>query len=285
MSAVLGAATRTDAVAGREPAPLRRPRFRKARALLGGYTGLLVLYLVSPILLMILFGFNDVPGERQQPRFWGFTLDWYRNVFADASLNEAVRNSLVVAVTAAAIATPLGTTLGLVLGRYVFRGRAAVNFVIFMGIAVPEIVLGSSLLSLFIESRAPLGLFTILLSHVAFSIPFVAVTVRARVAGMDRSLEDAAQDLYATPPVAFWTVTFPLILPGITAGFLLSFVLSLDDFVISNFVSGQVQTFPIWVYGATRIGIPPTVNVYGTILFVAGVLMALATAFGRRREV
>lgn len=285
MSAVVGAPSRAGPVAAAEPAPLRRPRFRKARAALGGYTGLLVLYLVSPILLMILYGFNDVPGERQMARFWGFTLDWYRNVFADPSLNEAVRNSLAVAVVAAAIATPLGTTVGLVLGRYAFRGRAAVNFVIFMGIAVPEIVLGSSLLSLFIEVRAPLGLLTILLSHVAFSIPFVAVTVRARVAGMDRSLEDAAQDLYATPPAAFWKVTFPLILPGITAGFLLSFVLSLDDFVISNFVSGQVQTFPIWVYGATRIGIPPTVNVYGTILFVAGVLMALATAFGRRREV
>ncbi len=266
------------------PAPLRRPRLRRARAILGGYTTLLMLYLVSPILLMILYGFNDIPGERQMARFFGFTLDWYRSVFADPSLNEAVRNSLLVAVTAAAIATPLGGTLGLVLGRYAFRGRAAVNFVIFIGIAIPEIVMGSSLLSLYIEARVPLGLLTILLSHVAFSIPFVAITVRARVAGMDRTLEDVAQDLYATPPVAFWKVTLPLIMPGIVSGFMLSFVLSLDDFVISNFVSGQVQTFPIWVYGATRIGIPPTVNVFGTILFVGGVLLALATAFGRRRE-
>ncbi len=266
------------------PAPLRRPRLRRARAILGGYTTLLMLYLVSPILLMILYGFNDIPRERQMARFFGFTLDWYRNVFADPSLNEAVRNSLLVAVTAAAIATPLGGTLGLVLGRYAFRGRAAVNFVIFIGIAIPEIVMGSSLLSLYIETRVPLGLLTILLSHVAFSIPFVAITVRARVAGMDRTLEDVAQDLYATPPVAFWKVTLPLIMPGIVSGFMLSFVLSLDDFVISNFVSGQVQTFPIWVYGATRIGIPPTVNVFGTLLFVGGVLLALATAFGRRRE-
>jgi spermidine/putrescine transport system permease protein len=286
MSAVVGAPARTvGAVAPDTRPPLRRPRVRKAKLALGSYTTLLMLYLVSPILLMILYGFNDIPGERQMPRFWGFTLDWYRNVFADPSLNEAVRNSIVVALTSAAIATPLGATLGLVLGRYVFRGRAAVNFLIFIGIAIPEIVLGSSLLSLYIEVRAPLGLFTILLSHVAFSIPFVAVTVRARVAGMDRSLEDAAQDLYATPVMAFWKVTFPLILPGILAGYMLSFVLSLDDFVISNFVSGQVQTFPIWVYGATRIGLPPTVNVFGTILFVTGVLLALLTAFGRRREV
>ena len=241
-------------------------------------------YLASPILMMILYGFNDIPGERQTPRFWGITLDWYRNVFADPSLNQAVRNSVVIAITAAVIATPLGTTLGLALGRYGFRGKAAVNFVIFMGIAVPEIVLGSSLLSMYVQVRAPLGFSTILLSHVAFNIPFVAVTVRARVSGMDRSLENAAQDLFATPLVAFFKVTFPIILPGIMAGFMLAFVLSLDDFVISNFVSGQVQTFPIWVYGATRIGLPPTANVMGTILFAAGLVLALLSAVSQRRQ-
>lgn len=268
-----------------DQAPLRKEHKKKSRFVLPAYTALLMVYLVSPILVMILYGFNDIPGERQTPRFWGFTLDWYRNVFADPSLNESVRNSLLIAICAALIATPLGTTLGLALGRYGFRGKAAVSFVIFMGIAIPEIVLGSSLLSLYVQAgRPPLGFVTILLSHVAFNVPFVAVTVRARVSGMDRSLEDAAQDLFASPIVAFVKVTLPIIMPGIMAGLMLAFVLSLDDFVISNFVSGQVQTFPIWVYGATRIGLPPTANVMGTILFVGGLLLALLTAVSGRRR-
>ena len=263
-------------------APLRAKKKKWTRFILPAYTALLMLYLVTPILVMILYGFNDIPGERQTPKFWGFTLDWYRTMFDDPGLTQAVRNSLVIAVTAAVIATPIGTSLGLSLGRYGFRGKAAVSFVIFMAIAVPEIVLGSSLLSMYVQLRAPLGFLTILLSHIAFNTPFVAVTVRARVQGMDRSLEDAAQDLFATPMVAFRKVTLPIILPGIVAGFMLAFVLSLDDFVITNFVSGQLQTFPIWVYGATKIGLPPTVNVLGTVLFVAGVLLALLSALSSR---
>lgn len=265
-------------------APLRKPHKKRSRFVLPVYTTFLMLYLVSPILVMILYGFNDIPGERQTPRFWGFTLDWYRNVFADPSLNQAVRNSITIAILAALIATPIGTTLGLALGRYLFRGKAGVNFVIFMGIAIPEIVLGSSLLSMYVQVRAPLGFQTILLSHITFNIPFVAVTVRARVSGMDRSLEEAAQDLFATPLVGFFKVTFPIILPGIMAGLMLAFVLSLDDFVISNFVSGQVQTFPIWVYGATKIGLPPTANVMGTVLFAAGLVLALLSAVTQRKQ-
>jgi spermidine/putrescine transport system permease protein len=137
---------------------------------------------------------------------------------------------------------------------------------------------------MYVQVRAPLGFTTILLSHIAFDTPFVAVTVRARVQGMGRTLEDAAQDLFATPLTTFRKVTLPLIMPGILAGFMLAFVLSLDDFVITNFVSGQVQTFPIWVYGATRIGLPPTVNVLGTVLFVAGVLIAILSALSQRKR-
>lgn len=267
-----------------EPAPLRAKRRRPSRFVLPVYTALLMLYLVSPILMMILYGFNDIPGERQTPRFWGFTLDWYRNVFSDPSLNQAVRNSVMIAIVAAAIATPLGTTLGLALGRYGFRGKAAVSFLIFMGIAIPEIVLGSSLLSMYVQIRTGIGIHTILLSHIAFNTPFVAVVVRARVQGMDRALEDAAQDLFASPLMAFYKVTLPIILPGIVSGFMLAFVLSLDDFVITNFVSGQVQTFPIWVYGATKVGLPPLVNVFGTLLFAAGLLLALLSAVSQRKE-
>lgn len=264
--------------------PLRKERLKKrcTRLVLPGYTFLLMLYLVTPIVMMILYGFNNIPGERQTPRFWGFTLDWYRNLLAQPDLTQAVKNSVTIAVLAASIATPIGSLFGLALGRYWFRGRAVANFVIFMAIAVPEIVLGSSLLSMFVQLRARLGISSILLSHIGFDIPFVAVTVRARVQGMDRSMEEAAQDLFATPLVAFFKVTLPLIAPGIMAGFLLAFVLSLDDFVITNFVSGQVQTFPIWVYGATRIGLPPQVNVMGTLLFLAGIVLALANALGQR---
>jgi spermidine/putrescine transport system permease protein len=192
---------------------------------------------------------------------------------------------LLIAPLSALIATIAGTLLGLVLGRYSFRGKGGVNFTIFLAIAVPEIVLGSSLLSLFIQANVfTIGFQTILISHIAFSIPFVAVTVRARVAGLDRSLEDAAQDLFANPVTAFFKVTLPLIMPGIISGFLLAFVLSLDDFVITNFVSGPFNTFPIWVYGATRLGLPPQVNVIGTLLFSAGVIAAIVNVVLQRRR-
>jgi spermidine/putrescine transport system permease protein len=290
MSAV---ATQPREVAARELAPINAPRKRWTRFLLPTYTWLMILYLTSPVFVMILYGFNAIPGDRQTPKFWGFTLQWYRDLFGVAGLTSALKNSLVVAPVSAVVATILGTFLGLALGRYWFRGRAPVNFLIFLAIAVPEIVLGSSLLSMFVLANSriaffgdvlPLGLRTILVSHIGFSIPFVAVTVRARVQGLDRSLEDAAQDLFANPVTAFYKVTLPLIAPAILAGFLLAFVLSLDDFVITNFVSGQAQTFPIWVWGATRIGLPPQVNVLATLLFGAGLLAAVANVVVQRRR-
>jgi spermidine/putrescine transport system permease protein len=276
--------------------PINPPHKRWTRFILPVFTFAMIFYLTSPVLVMILFGFNDIPGERQTPKFWGFTLDWYKNIFNVPGLTPAIRNSLIIAPTSAIVATILGTLLGLALGRYPFRGRGAVSFIIFLAIAVPEIVLGSSLLSMFVQlDKIPgigpvlsnvlyLGFPTILVSHIGFSIAFVAVTVRARVQGLDRSLEDAAQDLFADPVTAFFKVTLPLIAPAILAGFLLAFVLSLDDFVITNFVSGQTSTFPIWVYGATRIGLPPQVNVIGTVLFTAGVLAAVANVVVQRRR-
>ena len=260
----------------------RRTRRRITSLILPVFTVGMILYLASPVFLMILYGFNDLEGERQTAKFTCCTLNWWRNWLAFPDLNEALRVSLSVAIPAAVIATILGALIGLVLGRYSFTGRAWVNFVIFLAIAVPEIVLGSSLLSMFVlvNSERPLGLLvnigypTILMSHIGFSIAFVAITVRARVQGLDRSLENAAQDLFATPLVAFFRVTLPLIAPGVIAGFLLAFVLSLDDFVITSFVRGQTNTFPTWVYGATRIGVPPQVNVWGTLLFSAGLLAA-----------
>jgi len=290
MSAI---ATEPREAAAQALAPINAPRKRWTRFLLPTYTWLMILYLTSPVFVMILYGFNAIPGDRQTPKFWGFTLQWYRDLFGVAGLTSALKNSLVVAPVSAIVATILGTFLGLALGRYWFRGRAPVNFLIFLAIAVPEIVLGSSLLSMFVLANSrvsfigsvlPLGIRTILVSHIGFSIPFVAVTVRARVQGLDRSLEDAAQALFANPVTAFYKVTLPLIAPAILAGFLLAFVLSLDDFVITNFVSGQTQTFPIWVFGATRIGLPPQVNVMGTLLFGAGLLAAVANVVVQRRR-
>lgn len=266
------------------PAPLNKPRKRWTRFILPTYTILMILYLASPIFVMILYSFNDVPFDRQTIKFWGFTWDWWQNIFNVPGLGDAFKNSLRIAPISAAISTVLGTLFGLAMGRYRFRGLKGIDFVIFLAIAVPEIVLGSSLLSMFIIARVPLGFTTIVLSHIGFSIAFVAVTVRARVQGLDRNLEDAAQDLFASPVTAFFKVTLPLIAPAILAGFLLAFVLSLDDFVITNFVAGPVNTFPLWVFGAQRIGFPPTVNVMGTLLFSAGIIAAAANIFVQRRR-
>jgi spermidine/putrescine transport system permease protein len=278
----VAATARTAAELG--PAPLNQPHRRWTRFILPTYTIAMILYLASPIFVMILYSFNDVPFDRQNAHFWGFTVDWWKNFLGFPGLGDAFKNSLKIAPVAAAIATTLGALFGLALGRYRFRGLSLVDFVIFLAIAVPEIVLGSSLLSAFILVGVPLGFTTIILSHIGFSIAFVAVTVRARVQGLDRNLEDAAQDLFANPVATFFKVTLPLIAPALLAGFLLAFVLSLDDFVITNFVAGPTNTFPLWVFGAQRIGVPPTVNVMGTILFTAGVLAAAVSVLAQTRR-
>jgi spermidine/putrescine transport system permease protein len=271
----------TDVVSVPEQPAVRRPKRRWTRFILPVFTIGMILYLAFPVFVMILYSFNIVEN-RQVAKFTCCTIRWWSQIAAIHELNDALVTSLAVAGLAATAATILGTFLGLVLGRYSFGGRGATNFVIFLAIAVPEIVLGSSLLALFVQLNTyrplgftfPFGFGTILFSHVAFSIAFVAITVRARVQGLDLTLENAAQDLYASPRAAFFKITFPLILPGIVAGFLLAFVLSLDDFVITNFVNGTRNTFPTWVYGASRLGFPVQVNVWGTVLFTVGVAIA-----------
>ena len=268
-----------------EPAPPRRsPRRRRwTRFILPVYTGAVIFYLTSPVLVMILFGFNDTRG-RFNFAWQGFTLEWYRNLFEIPDLTVAIRNTIFIALCSTLVATLLGTMIALALARHRFRGQRSVGMVLFMAIASPEVVLGAALLGLFITLHVPRGFFTIFVSHVMFNISFVAITVRARMAGMDASLEEAAQDLGATPWVTFWKVTFPLIFPGVFAAALLAFALSIDDFVITNFVSGQTLTFPLWVYGAARLGIPPQVNVMGTLLFVAGLVLAATNVLMQRRS-
>ncbi|NYD45972.1 spermidine/putrescine transport system permease protein [Actinomadura luteofluorescens] len=241
------------------------------------YTLALIGWLVLPIAIMILFGFNDT-RSKQNFQWQGFTLRWYRHLFDKGDLTAAVVNSLTIALLSTLITTVIGTFAGLALGRYRFRGKGSTNLVLFMAISCPEIVMGASLLSMFVTFNLPRGYLTILLAHVMFSIAFVAVTVRARVVGLDPAVEEAAQDLGAGPWTRFRLVTLPMIMPGVLAGALLAFVLSIDDFVITNFTSGATVTFPLWIYGSTRTGTPPQVNVMGTLIFAVGVLIAVVSA-------
>ena len=266
------------------PAPAVPSRRRRwTRLILPAYTWLMILYFSLPILVMIAFGFNDTKG-RLNLRWQGFTLNWYRNLFENPGLTAALRNSLLIAVISTVVSVILGTMIGLALGRYRFRGKNVYDLVIFSAISAPELVLGASLLSLFITFQFARGFVTIVVAHVAFSVSFVAVTVRARVLGLDPTLEEAAQDLGADPWTTFRKITLPLLAPGIVAGALLAFALSIDDYVVTSFVNGQVETFPIWVYGATRIGVPPQVNVMGTLIFLGGVAIAVGNAVLARRQ-
>ena len=258
-------------------------RRRWTRFVLPTYTAGVMLYLATPIFVMILFGFNDTKG-RFNFAWQGFTLEWYRNLFAIPDLTTALRNSLVLALLSTILATIMGTMIALALARHRFRGKGSLDLLMFMNIAAPEVVLGASLLALFVTLQIPRGFGTILVTHVMFNISYVAVTIRARLAGFDRYLEEAAQDLGAGPWVAFWKVTFPLIFPGILAGALLAFALSIDDYIITSFVAGQTNTFPLWVYGATRQGVPPQVNVMGTLIFLFGAALAVGNLLLQRRE-
>ncbi|MGH2735167.1 MAG: ABC transporter permease, partial [Actinomycetota bacterium] len=210
-------------------------------------------------------------------------LEWYRNLFDIPELGESLRNSLLIAISASLVSTVIGTMAALALGRYRFRLSGLFNLILFMAIATPEVVLGSSLLSLFITLGLPRGFTTVFLAHVMFNIAFVVITVRARISTLDRSLEEAAADLGATPWAGFWKVTFPLIFPGILAGNLLAFALSIDDYIITRFIAGQTTTFPLWIVGASRVGVPPQVNVMGTILFLIGIAFTLLTVLAARR--
>jgi spermidine/putrescine transport system permease protein len=264
-----------EASAEAAPAPVHRSQRRWTRFILPTYTALFILYLIVPIIVMIIFSFNT-PSGRYNIKWEYASLDAWRNLFFEPALTQSLILTLEVAFTATIISTIIGMFLGLALGRYRFRGVGLMSFVIFLAIASPEIVLGSSLLTMYVSAGVEQGFPTLVLSHVMFCISFVAITVRARVSGMDRSLEEAAGDLGADPRTTFFKVTLPLIMPGVISGALLAFALSIDDYVISNFVAGPKLTFPLWVYGATRQGLPPQVNVMGTLLFLFGIAIVVA---------
>jgi spermidine/putrescine transport system permease protein len=268
----------------------RRGRRRWTRFILPAYSWLIIAYLVLPIVVMIIYSFNKVTTGLPQVSFaWnGFTTQWYRQWNGVSGLTAAFWLSIRLAIASTLLATVIGTLLALALVRYRpprFRGKTVIEQIMFLNIAAPEIVLGASLLGLFVTVNVARGFATLLLAHVAFSIAYVAVTVRARMAGFDRALEEAAADLYASSWTTFRKITLPLIMPGIMAGALMAFALSIDDFVTSNFVSGSATPFPVWVYGATRVGIPPQVFVFGSAIFGVGILCAVASIVVGRRSV
>ncbi len=266
------------------PAVKRRRRGRWGDRLLHIWTWLIIIWLALPIAVMIAFSFNN-PRGRYNFTWVGFTLKWYGPHLLDyPSLTSALEHSIMVATSATILSVVLGTLVGLALGKYRFRGLGAANLVQFAAISAPDIVLASSLLSFFVTLRVPLGLPTIIVAHTMFCLSFVAVTVRARVLGLDRSLEEAARDLGAGPWATVRLVTLPLIFPGVLAGALLAFAISIDDFVVTSFVSGSTLTFPLWIWSATRNGLPPQVDVLGTLIFAVGLLVAAGSALATRRS-
>lgn len=257
-------------------------RWSLGRYLLPVYAGLALVYLLTPVAYTFAFSFND--AGRSNLVWRGFTWDNWRNPCGAPAVCGSVVNSLAVAVLATLVSTALGTMIAVALVRYRFRFRSTTNLLLFLPMATPEVVLGAALLAQFLNLRVEPGFTTIVVAHVMFCISFVVVTVKARVATLDPHLEEAAADLYASPRAAFWRVTFPLLLPGIGAAALLAFSLSFDDFIITNFNSGQTVTFPMYVWGAAQRGIPMQINVIGTAMFVLAVALVFLGELSRRRR-
>ena len=245
------------------------------RHLLDVYALLALTYLFLPISVVIAFSFNN-PLGRFNYTWQGFTFRNWAHPLDYPGLSGALRVSIEIAVLSSLVATLLGTLIALALVRYRFRGSSTTNLLIFVPMTTPEIVMGASLLTLFLNWKIPQGFGTILIAHVAFNISYVVVTVRARLVGFDRHLEEAAMDLGANEVVTFFRVPLPLIAPGILAASLLAFALSIDDFVITYFNAGTTTTFPLFVWGAARVAVPPQINVVGTAIFgvaVGGMLV------------
>lgn len=248
--------------------------------------GLLVMaYILMPNVVVTVFSFNK-PSGRYNYQWNEFSLDAWLHPCASAGMCEALGLSLWVAVVSSLVATVIGTAAAFALGRYRFRGRGATNLLVFFPMATPEVVMGSSLLTLFVAMGVPSGQGTILIAHILFTLSFVITTVKARVASLDPALEQAAADLYARPSQVFWRVTFPLVAPGIAAGALLAFALSFDDYIVTNFNAGATTvTFPMYVWGASQRGTPVQINVIGTVMFVGALaIVGIAQGIGARRR-
>jgi spermidine/putrescine transport system permease protein len=249
---------------------------------LGVWAVLALVYLFLPIGIVALYSFNE-PKGRFNFTWQGFTLDHWKHPFAVEGLREALTNSLVIGALATVIAVALGTLMALALVRHRYRGRGATEALVFLPLATPEVVLGAALLGLFLTMNVARGFVTILTAHVMFTLGYVVVTIRARLEGMDLHIEEAAMDLGANEWTTLRKVTLPLIAPGIAAASLLAYAISLDDFVVTNFNAGQTITFPLFIYGAARQGVPPQVNVLATALLLLVLLLMVLNVLLQRR--
>ncbi len=259
--------------------PLSR---RIASRLMDIYAILVLVYLFLPIGVIILYSFNKPEGKYNF--VWkAFSFDAWRDPFKYEPLVEAMKLSLKVATLSTGVATLLGTLIALALCRYTFKGSGLINLLLVLPLTTPEVVLGSSLLSLFLNLNAQMGFTTIVIAHIMFSVSYVALTVKARIKGFDWTLEEAAMDLGAHPFRVVTKVTLPLIAPGIAAAGMLSFALSLDDFIITLFNSGSKVTYPLYVYGAQRAAYPPQINVVATAILAGSLLLLGATVLWQNR--
>ena len=237
------------------------------------YVTLAFIFTMIPIVYTFVFSFNKV--EKSNIAWKEFTFDNWLNMCEQPVVCEAFGNSLAIAVISTLISTALGTAIAIALGRYKFKGRAATNLLLFLPMATPEVVMGAGLAAQFLNVGISKGFWTIVVAHVMFTLSFVVVTVKARVATLDPRLEEAGRDLYANASSVFWRITFPLLLPGIMAAAMLSFALSFDDFIITQFNSGPETTFPKFVYTAAARGIPPEANVIGSLVFIVAIAIVM----------
>jgi spermidine/putrescine transport system permease protein len=239
--------------------------------LLAAYAWLVYVFLYAPIAILVLFSFNRA---RQTAVWEGETLEWYRSLAKNDLILASVKNSLVVGLVSTAIATVIGSLVALALGRYAFGGERFTRSLLYLPVIIPEIVLGAALVTFFGVLAFRLSLWTVVIAHVVFCVSYVAIVVRARLSGFDRSLEEAALDLGARPLQTFWRVTLPLITPGIVAGALLSFTISIDDYVITSFVAGVgATTLPLQIYSMLKVGVTPEVNAVSSLLLAVTVVL------------
>lgn len=248
------------------------PKTWRSHALLA-YALAVLAFLYLPLLILALYSFNE---SRINAVWSGFTLDWYAALFQNRRVLEALSNSLFVAVISTVVSTVLGTTAAIALNKYQYKCKPVINGLLYLPILIPEIVMGLSLLVLFSQAQIPLGKTSLILAHITFCVSFVVITVGARLEGMRPEMEQAAMDLYATPFQTFRYITLPMAMPGIIAGALIAFTLSIDDFIISFFVAGpNSTTLPLYIYAMVKRGISPEINALSTLLMVATVSLVI----------
>ena len=247
------------------------------------YIGLVLFFLYLPIIILIIYSFNS---SKMNILFEKFTFDWYKNLFNNRELIDAFINTMIIAITSTVISTIIGTISAIGIDKYNFKLKKLVNILIYIPIVIPEIVLGISLLSIYTLVKLDLGMFTLILSHIAFSIPFVIVSVRSSLSGVIKTYEEAAYDLGAGKFMTFFKITLPMIMPGVISGATLAFTLSLDDVVISYFTAGPgSNTLPLKIYSMIKTGITPDVNALSTLMLLVTIIVLTMSVVIQSRKI